>query len=512
MIGEEPLPHYFMPARDTEDPGEQDDDVALPPLDDGDGEEEENGARDVEDVDDAPVLPDEESDDPFDDSTASDLETGLDIGIEDKSAREGDEPAEEGIDVGPLDDGLSVRDTYGDADDDRPGTGGDDDDFDIHPDTRGDDDGGAEGMEDGTEGDVNEEDLPGLDADEEGDFEAEDVVAEMSFEADSTLPPWDALRWTALEGAGAPVPCSALAVAGGRVAAGGEVVLVVDEGAHAARRAGFEGGASAVAITDGAVVAAHRGQLWIERDAGGAVAPLIGWRGGQGPVELAASPARLWILSEGSLWSMPPSGGPATQARARGTARIAATGAAVIALTQSEGGPAIERLRGDDEGWRVAPLGEDARDGGAGSAASAASAARQIAESEGAKMAAGAGGRLIALANKESVCVSRDGGETFTAIQLPEAAALAFAGESERAPLLVLIAREVDSSAFVVMVPEAGEPTRIAELPPCAGDPASEDDEGGAFGSAAMEWDTSREAVWVACRAGLIALARARKH
>jgi hypothetical protein len=498
MIGEEPLPQHLMPTRDTEDPGEQDDDVALPPLDDGDDEEqEENGALDP---DDAPVLPDEESDDPFDDSTASDLETGLDIGIEDKSAREGDEPAEEGIDVGPLDDGLSVRDTYGDADDDRPGTAGDDDDFDIHPDTRGDDDGGAEGMDDGTEGDVNEEDLPGLDADEEGDFEAEDVVREMTFEADSARPPWDVLRWTALEGAGAPVPCSALAVAGGRVAAGGEVVLVVDEGAHAARRAGFEGGASAVAITDGAVVAARRGQLWVERDGGGSVAPLIGWRGGQGAVELAATPGRLWILSEGSLWSMPPSGGPATQARSGGTARIAATGAAVIALTRSEGGPAIERLRGDDEGWRVVPLGDDA------------SAARQVAESEGAKMAVGAGGRLIALANKEGVCVSRDGGATFTAVQLPEAAALAFAGDSERAPLLVLIAREVESSAFVVMVPEEGETTRIAELPTSAGDPVSDDDEGAAFGSAAMEWDTSREVVWIACRAGLIALARARKH
>jgi hypothetical protein len=295
------------------------------------------------------------------------------------------------------------------------------------------------------------------------------------------------------------VPCAAIAVAAGRVAAGGEVVLLVDEGAHAAQRAGFEGGAASVAITEeGALVVAHQGHLWISRDNGRSAGALVGWRGGRGAVELATTPGRLWIASEGSLWSMPSAAGQATatQARAKGTRRIAATGAAIVALTVGASGPAIERLRGDDEGWRATSL---------------TGSAKKVAEGESPAFAAAAAGRLLALADRETACVSRDFGETFTAIPISGAIALAFAGDQEDAPLLALIASAVDGAACVALVSAEGEATRIADLPSAPGDGASDNDDD-AFGSAAMAWDASREVAWVACRAGLIALTRARKH
>lgn len=474
--------------------GDEDEAIDLPPLDDGDDEDE---APEPE-LDEPLASLEDEGVDPFDDAAASELETGLDVGIVDEGDPREDEGGGDDLDVGALDDGMVIRDSY--ADDGQERTPGEEDDFEISPDTRGVDDGGAEGTEESAENDVDEADLPGLDADEDGDFEGEDVVREMVFEADSTLPPWDALRWTAVEGAGAPVPCAALAIAAGRVAAGGEVVLVVDDGAHAARQAGFEGGASSVTFTDdGALVVAHGGRLWISNDGGRSADALVGWRGGRGSVDLASTPGRVWILSDGSLWSMPSAGGQAAQTRAKDVRRIAASGPAIVALTMTAAGPVLERLRSDDEGWEATSL---------------TGAAKKAAESEGASLCVASGGRFIAIADRETVCVSRDGGQTFTATELPGTVALAFAGDDAGAPLLALLARDMDGWVCVAMVPAQGEPTRIADVPSGPSDAGDQGDEGdeGSFGAAMMGWDASREVLWIARRSGLSAFARARRH
>jgi len=492
---EPPTKESATPAREPKKPfageAEDEDDIALPPFDDED--EDDESLLDVGDL--LSTLDDGDAD-PFDDSTAADLETGLDIGISDE-VEHGDDDAEGGIDVGGLEEDLLVHDDLGGGfDDQREAPLDEDDDLESFDHERSDDDGGAEGTLSSGEDDVSEADLPELDADEEGDHEAEDVVAEMMFAADTSLPEWDAQRWTVVDGAGAAVPCSALAIARGKVAAAGEVVLLVDEEAHAARRAGFEVGGRAVAIAeDGAIVAAARGELWISRDGGKTVSALAGFRGSAGPVVLAGAASRVWILSDGALSSIATAGGPVTLHRSADVARIAAAGAALVSLSRSSEGAVIERLGSDDEG--VIHLDD---------------VAARAAEDDGVVLAAGAGGKLLAIASPEVVCVSRDGGRTFRSFALPGAAALAFAGDLDDAPLLALLVPPLEDEAFMALVPAEGSPSRIAELAG-GGSPEDAEEEGNAsIGAAAIGWDAAREVVWIACRAGLLALASARKH
>lgn len=369
------------PPRDPKSPddtSEDDDELDLPPLDGAESADEEGEAADDEAHDDDEEdlhSFEEQSEDPFDDATASDLETGLDLSLEDEGGRDDNEPAGEGVDVGALDEGLFIRDTFGEAADEKGDETVDEDAVEINPDVRGEDDGGVEGTEESVEDDVNEADLPGLDADEEGDFDGEDVVAEMDLDADAALPPWDEIRWTALEGADAAAP-------------------------------------------------------------------------------------------------------------------------SIVAPTSAEQAPVIERLRGGHDGLPELRLKGDVK---------------KAAQSEGSSLCVAAGGLLVAIADRRVVCISRDFGETFDVMRLPGAMALAFAGDTEEAPLLVLLAPGAATSASIALVMPDGSATRVAELPDDAPS-ADDDDDAEGFGPAAMEWDASREAVWIACRAGLFALSRAPRH
>lgn len=490
-----PTRESALPEREPKKPSgdaEDEDDIALPPFDDEDDEDE--SQLDVGDL--LRTLDDDDAD-PFDDSTAADLETGLDIGLSDEGDRVGDEAAEEGVDVGGLEDDLVVQDEIGGGLDDRLEPSLDEDeDLESFDREGSDDDGGAEGTLSSGEDEVSEADLPELDADEEGDHEAEDVVAEMTFAADTSLPPWDAQRFAVVEGAGAAVPCSALAIGHGKVAAAGEVVLLVEE--EAAVRCRFEAGARAVAIADdGSLVAAARGELWISRDNGKTVSPLGGFRGNTSAISLVGAAGRVWILSDGALSWISTAGGPATLVRGSDVARIAGAGAALVALSRSSRGPVLERLGMDDGGAEELHL--DA-------------AATALAADERVVLAAAAGGRLLALASLEAVSVSRDGGRTFRSFALPGAVALAFAGDQSDAPLLALLVPPLEDEAFVALLPAEGSPSLVAEF---AGGGSLEDEAGdgtASIGASAIGWDASRECLWIVCRAGLLALARARKH
>jgi hypothetical protein len=215
-------------------------------------------------------------------------------------------------------------------------------------------------------------------------------------------------------------------------------------------------------------------------------------------VALAATPGRLWILAEGTLWSLAAGAGaavPMIPAPREGCViRIAASGGSLLALSQARGAARLERVRGDDEGAAEIPL---------------SGAALRAASARGAALAAGAKGRAIALAGADVLCVSRDGGVTFRAFGgLPPVLALAFAGEDEAAPLLALCAREGDARAEVAQVRARGEATLIAAI----GQERGDEDEGAASGPAAMAWDPSREVAWIACRVGLAAIAPKREH
>lgn len=489
---------------------ENEEEMELPPLDADDDDEE---AADPA-LEEGLIPPDDDGGDLLDDATAADLEIGIDIGSDDDDPTGGDEPAEEGIDVGPLDEGIEDEDDaerpagspIGRAGEDAGERHGPDDAFDDLDDLDdGDDDGGQEGTDEPIEDEVNDEDLPELDADEGGDFEGEDLIAELQDQAlEDRLPPWDAARWVAREGAGAAVPCCAVAVGRARVAAAGDVLLLVDEGAHATRRAGATAGGVSLAIAEAAIfVATARGGLIAVSDAGGGPSAIASWRARRGPIELAATPGRLWIRSSDALWRIPTSvdaapaeAGPPASIRDRGIQAITVSGGSLIALTIDATGASIERKRGDDEGWQVTPLTGDAM---------------RAARGDGARIAATAGGAALCIADPtRDLCVSRDGGASFHALPLQGVVAVAFAGDDPTAPLLAVL--DVEEGAYVALVPASGHPTLVAEIAAAGSDDPGGGDDIAPLGPAAVAWDATREVAWIASRAGLLALGRARKH
>jgi len=474
--------------RDEEDPA-----LDLPPLD----QEEEPAAPDDDLADMLDPLEDDDGD-PFDDRVARDLDVDLEADLDDVEAPGEEEEAAAGVDVGALDEGLALDDAGGWMEDETEGVGDSGDEV-ADVGGLGEDDGGVEGTGDAPEDSIEEKELPELDADDEGNYEGEDLLGELPDLPDDRPPAWDPSPWATLEGAGAAVPCSALAVAGGRVVAGGGVLLLVPPGEQAPRRAGLDVSAASIALTDDAiVVATQRGRV-LRSDDGGATASSLGaWRASSSqPVALAVTPGRLWILAEGTLWSLTPGAGAAVRvipaSRESGVVQIAASGSALLALSQVRGAARLERVRGDDEGTAEVPL---------------SGAAQRAASARGAVLALGASGRAVAIAGADVLCVSRDGGATFRAVGgLPPVLALAFAGDAEAAPLLALCARDGEGGAEVAQVPAHGDPTLIAAI---GEGRAREKDEGAA--PAAMAWDPSREAAWIACHAGLFAIAPKREH
>ena len=500
---------------DDEELDREDDEgaIELPPLD-ADDEPEQDEEGDPADL----LDPLDSPDNPLDDAAAHELETGVDVDLDDDEAQGGDESAEDEVDVGPLEEDLVLGD--GERWDEEAEGERDHDDDAIDEERANEDDGGAEGTGDDPEDDVDEGALPALDADEEGAYEGEDLLAELPDLPDDRPPAWDASPWAPVEGAGAAAPCCVLAVAGGLVVAAGAgkarraeraagaergVVLLVDPGAHGARRAGVDAAASSVAISDGAVVVATRRGHLLRSDDGGATTSALGaWgRDKTAPVTLATTPGRLWILSEGTLWSLPLDAAPVPPAvaRERDVLRIAASGGTLVALTSTPAGPRIERLRGDDEGAPSVPL---------------EGAAREAAQAGDGQFSTTAGGQAIALSGESALCVSRDGGATFRVIAgLPPVLALAFAGDGEGAPLLALVAREGEAGAQLVQVLASTTTTVVAEVgvePASGGRGAAAAEAPVPLGPAAIAWDSSREVAWVASRAGLIALARTRTH
>ena len=114
--------------------------------------------------------------------------------------------------------------------------------------------------------------------------------------------------------------------------------------------------------------------------------------------------------------------------------------------------------------------------------------------------------------------------------------ALAFGGDDTSSPLLALLATTggcralrgdgVASNGVLVGIPAASEPRIVAELDDalCAhqggaaaskaqrGSRASHSHAGPPWAIAAVAWDATREALWIACPMGLLALGLTRRH
>lgn len=469
---------------------DEDDDMDLPPLDTDDGADE-DGANEDGDFE---LLSDprEDAGDPLDDANAQDLDVGLDI-ADDDAAGSSDEGHEDGIDIGALDEDLASLEEERGSDDEASGTTGDDDGLsDLDTDAT-EDDGGAEGTGENAEDDVDESALPELDESEhdEGDDKLADVLLEEA--AAGKLPPWAPSRFVVLEGAGGPMPCAAVAIAGARVLAAGDEVLVVDEGAHAARRTGIDLPSTAIAATDEVtVIGTSRAGLVVSRDGNASTSPLGGFRAGKGSVALASTPGRIWIRHDEALWSMKDrESAPVLAREAKGRVlAITASGGAIIVLASRDEGFTVERLRNDDEAWQMTVLGADV--------------AEQIARDPSPSVAAAQGGRRVAIVAMAGLHLSNDGARTFESIDLRGVVAACFAGDDEDAPLYAIVAAPEEGLLHLVRVTEDGEPSRVAEL---RGAKDAADVRG-----ASMAWDASRELVWVGTRQGLFALGPARRH
>ena len=416
-------------------PSARDEDVELPPLDDDatDPRAPPDGAEDeaADDDDDFELREDSDEGDPLDDANAHNLDAGIDLDDLDEALDDDGE----GIDVGPIDEGIDFGDEGGDEGDGPKDDDDDDDDLDASP-----DDGGAEGTADAPEDEVDETALPALDADEEGADDA--ALAEVLF-AEATATAEGAELWEAIAGAGADVACGAVAAGNGRVAAGGDA-LVIGEGVGAARSTSVASGVAAVALADDVLAYANRrGQVLWGRGLTAPPAPLGGWSPAVGGVELVATPGRIFILADGALWSFAATGERLTALEPSGVRAIAAAGGVVGVLARAEdGGLCLGLRRGDDEALPRVRLQGDAL---------------RVADADRVHLAIAASGKAIALADGHAVVISRDGGASFSSIALGDVAALAFVGSGSEAPLIAATEPDAYGTAQLVRIAASGE-------------------------------------------------------
>ncbi|MFO0757574.1 MAG: hypothetical protein U0359_13845 [Byssovorax sp.] len=488
-----PRPAPPAPPRDEDElPPPEEDELDAPPEV---GEDDDRPG--VEGEDELDAL-DDGGDDPLDDRAAEDIEQGDEI---DPVEEDGGAADDREIDVGPLDEGIDLDDADGAIDEAGEGgePGADIEDLDLGE-RRSEDDGGAEGTSDNPEDEVDEAALPELDADEDGDA-GDDALADLLLdEAPAPVEPAPTeARFRSLGGAGAAVAVCALSLEGSRLAAAGERLLLVDEGEMTARRATFGAGSTSVALTGGLVLAAGpRAQLVLSADGGERASPLPGFASAGAPIDLCSTPGRLWILSNGALFCLAAPRQPPAVVRARDVLAMAGTGGTLVVLrllpdrAGEVSGAAIERLRGDDEGPEETLL--------------SASLRRLIARPRRRLLfAATAGGRALAVGDEASLAVSRSGGQGFELLSIPGLRALCFQGEDRQAPLFALAARaggaptEPAEASLLRLSPE-GVLTELAVIP------------GALTDRAAMVWDVTRDHLWVACDAGLLALAPSPPH
>jgi hypothetical protein len=291
------------------------DDEDLEPLPVLDGDEDEVEPL-VEDLADDEIPRDDA--DPYDDSTGEgDPVPELDAAHEDESGWLLDAEDAETLDVGTADIAGDERENLLEGTE-EPGVGDEDYGLDVHEHESA-TDGGEEGPSADDE-DLREEDLPRLDADDQGEPDDADFVEPGFGEVVSPQPKWADAPW---ERAGAPLRVAAmrsLACAPGGVLAGGVGVVRVDlEGGSIQPAAkGLAGGEVTRVLVErvepqerpgspslspraGLVVATtERGGVFVSLDGGETFGDVNGWRALVRPEE-GASGLEV-VLVRGELW------------------------------------------------------------------------------------------------------------------------------------------------------------------------------------------------------------------
>jgi hypothetical protein len=420
----------------------------------------------------------------LDDVAADDLDVGDAHGTFD----EGEDDASEGdFDAGSLTDGIDMVEEAGGTKD-EPAQDVDTDGM-VVDETSELDDGGLEGTGESAADDVDERALPDLDDDLDPKDDGSFAEALLSSATDS-FPPWAPVRCVQLEGLGGTLPAATVVARGGRVAAAGEVLVLVEEGARSARRIPFDGPLIAVALGEDSLLAAtSRGQLVFSADGGATLTCHdTGLPGGAlRSTDVQATPGRFWLRSAGALSSVTFPEARPTLTRARGVAAIAVSGPTLFAVLAEGGAVRLERAPADDEAGAEQRL--------LGPAAVLVDGAGDDLE-----LAVAAAGRVVALAGAQSIALSRDGGETFVIAEPGRIHALAFAGDSVESPLLAL-ATLGTAGSFLLEWTTARGLVRLGEVPTID-----------AAAPAGLAWDPSRDAIWVAASFGLVAFGLPQRH
>lgn len=404
-----PLPP--TPTPNASDDAEDDAPFELPPLD---GEADDVEAPEL-DEDDA-IDVDEEAKDLLDDTTGEGdavPELEADGGAE-SAALDGTDDADD-LDVGGDEiDEFERENLLDDAD--EPGVG--DEDFGLEAGGLGGPTGdqGEEGPE-GADEELREEDLPRLDADDDGELEDEMFADAWPTEGDGR-PPWDDRAWERVSGV-PPVGMarSVVPMDGPRsaVVGGARLMRVGAEVAEAFGSKATHGAAiAAIArLSDGVVAATVGGGVFVSD--GAELRACEGWDEQEGPVvELAAAGARIWARTAGgAILASADRGG--TWSRVMGEGALALTATLAGELVAIRGGAIVRGEALAQWGSPLPPLQDGpARVCARGSVVVVASPFAGALRSDG-----GAWTRLEGTAGVTAVTLLDDDGTTLLALHAP---------------------------------------------------------------------------------------------
>ncbi|HMJ16669.1 MAG TPA: hypothetical protein VK524_34880 [Polyangiaceae bacterium] len=433
-----------------------------------------------------------------DDSSAQDLDVGMELDFALESAQD---PATHDLvlDIGQL---L-------DTDDEQAGESADDSsgplEFDVSVDVPELDE-PATLLDEDRDADVEEtldEELPGLDADEEGDF-GEDVSSLWSaseWAADETLPAWSAQRWISRELGMEHGALNALACANGTLVAGGRELVRYAEGG-AVRQAVSGGSVLALSLAgvdfDTIVYATALGRL-LRRRTGAPGEACEGWRAAAG---LNASDAVQLELGQ-------PSGrAPNTLLLRTSTGKLLYTedlGASFAELAFD--GAALALSRQSDPAWVL--IERDAGRALARFEPSARSLEFFPLDAAASFVAGGqqpilcANGSLVAILDEaRGLALSYDTARSFARVAGTSNASAAAAGDIDGSPTLWLSTLEESTNRSWIVRVTGGVAERVAELhaAPAEGLEESSDN----VRVSALCWDPQRAMLWGGGGFGLV--------